>query len=197
MSTSSLPNAGYSLGGGGGSSAVDVQDEGVLVGAATTINFRGAGVVATAAGPGVVDVTVPGGATESTAIVFTGVAGELISTGEPLRFDRSGTGRLLRAQATTTIAADVVGVAKAGAGAGAAVTAYVAGEVAVRFLAAPGAASNGARVYLDAAAGGRATLVLPSASGTCVTLIGFLTGANGVTTSPTVVLSPRLIYQNP
>jgi len=46
---------------GGSSSGVDVQDEGIAVATATTLNFIGAGVTATDAGGGIVDVTIPGG----------------------------------------------------------------------------------------------------------------------------------------
>jgi hypothetical protein len=52
-----FPNAG-----GGGGGAVSVFDEGVLVDAAvTSFDFIGAGVTASSAGPGAVDITVPGG----------------------------------------------------------------------------------------------------------------------------------------
>jgi len=52
-----FPNAG-----GGGGGAVAIYDEGVLIdAAATTIDFIGAGVVASSAGAGLVDITIPGG----------------------------------------------------------------------------------------------------------------------------------------
>jgi hypothetical protein len=52
-----FPNAG-----GGGGGAIAIYDEGVLIdAAATTIDFIGAGVTASSAGPGAVDVTIPGG----------------------------------------------------------------------------------------------------------------------------------------
>jgi len=47
---------------GGGAGAITVEDEGVLIDPATTlINFVGAGVTASSAGVGLVDVTIPGG----------------------------------------------------------------------------------------------------------------------------------------
>jgi hypothetical protein len=52
-----FPNAG-----GGGGGALAIYDEGILIdAAATTIDFIGAGVTASSAGPGLVDVTIPGG----------------------------------------------------------------------------------------------------------------------------------------
>jgi hypothetical protein len=48
---------------GGGGAALSILDEGILVDAGTTsIDFVGAGVAATPAGPGAVTVTIPGGA---------------------------------------------------------------------------------------------------------------------------------------
>lgn len=48
-------------GSGGGGSALEIDDEGVLVDAATSlINFTGAGVTASLTGPGAVAVTIPG-----------------------------------------------------------------------------------------------------------------------------------------
>lgn len=45
----------------GGGSGVDIEDEGTPVATATTLNFTGAGVDATDAGGGTVDVDIPGG----------------------------------------------------------------------------------------------------------------------------------------
>jgi hypothetical protein len=189
--------AGYSLrsSGGGGPGTVEVQDEGVAVNSATTLNFIGAGVTATDAGGGVANVTIPGGGTESLTIVFTGVSGEAISAGEPVRFDRTGTpGRLLRGQATGADAADIIGVCKnAVAGAGLPVTVYLGGEAPLRFDAAPAATDNGKRVYLSAASAGRATLTPPAAPSEVLCLIGFLTGADGVSTTPNAVVRPTII----
>lgn len=57
----------------GGSSGIEVEDEGVSLGGGpfSTLNFTGAGVTATDAGGGVADVTIPGGAgSESTVFLF-------------------------------------------------------------------------------------------------------------------------------
>lgn len=50
---------------------VDVEDESVSVGRATTLNFTGAGVTVTDAGSGVVDITIPGGGGGSSATSWT------------------------------------------------------------------------------------------------------------------------------
>lgn len=194
-------SSGYSVpgtGGGGGSNTVDVQDEGVAVNTASTLNFVGAGVTATDAGGGTATITIPGGSTEGSALVYTGTAGEALSTGAPVRFDTTGTpGEILNGQATTLPAADAIGIVKTGVASGASVTVYTAGNVAVLFGSVPAASSNGARVYLDPTTAGRATLILPTASGQSVVLLGRLTGANGATSTPTVLLSINFLYSIP
>ena len=194
-------NSGYSVpgsGGGGGSNTVAVQDEGVAVNTASTLNFVGDGVAATDAGGGVATITIPGGSTQGTALVFTATAGENLAAGEPVRFDTTGTpGNVLKAQATTLPTADAVGVVKTGVLSGATVTVYMAGNVPVLFGAAPAASSNGSRVYLDPSGAGQATLTMPTGSGESVVLLGRLTGANGVTATPTVLLSPTYLYSIP
>lgn len=201
MSRSTLAATGYAFnggGGGGGSNTVDVQDEGVAVNTASTLNFVGAGVTATDAGGGTATITIPGGSTEGTALVFTATAGENLAAGEPVRFDTTGTpGNVLKAQATTLPTADAVGVVKTGVLSGATVTVYMAGNVPVLFGAAPAASSNGSRVYLDPSGAGQAALTLPTGSGESVVLLGRLTGANGVTATPTVLLSPTYLYSIP
>jgi hypothetical protein len=201
MPTSTLSATGYAFAGGsggGGSNTVDVQDDGVAVNTASTLNFTGQGVIATDAGGGVATINIPGGSTEGAALVYTGTAGEALALGEALRFDTTGTpGEILKAQATSLPAADAIGVAKAGVASGASVTVYTVGNVSVLFGSAPAAASNGSRVYLDPSTSGRATLTLPTGSGESVVLLGRLTGANGVTTTPTVLLSPHFLYAIP
>lgn len=201
MANSVLSATGYALpggSGGGGSNTVNVQDEGVAVNTASTLNFVGGGVTATDAGGGVATITIPGGSTESTSLVFTATAGEDLSLGVPVRFDTTGTpGELLRAQATSLPTADAIGVVKATVATGATATVYTAGNVAALFASAPAASANGSRVYLDPTTAGRATLTLPTGSGESVVLLGRLTGANGSTTTPTVLLSPQFLYAIP
>lgn len=200
MSYSSRSGTGYSFdgGGSGGASTVAVEDEGVAVNTADTLNFVGAGVTATDAGGGTATITIPGGATESTALISTATAGEDVVAGNIVRFDTTGTpGEVLKAQATTLPAADAMGVVKTGVLSGATVTYYERGTVAVLFGSAPAASANGSRVYLDPANAGEATLTIPSTSGTAVVLLGWLTGGDGASTTPTVQLRPRFMYLTP
>jgi hypothetical protein len=141
-----------------------------------------------------------GGSTDALTVYASGTAGEALAVGDVLRLDRSGgagAGRLLKAQAlgaSAGLAADVVGVAKtSAAGAGSAVQYYVLGAVSVTLDAAPAASANGSRVYLSPATAGRGTLTLPSGAGEAVALVGFLLGADGATTAPSVLVRPSLI----
>ena len=135
-----------------------------------------------------------GGSTEALQIKFIGVAGENLALGDVVRFDRAGTpGELLKAQATTADPADVVGVVKASASSGGAVTIYMIGEAPVLMDAAPAAASNGARVYLSPTTPGVGTITVPTGAGEAVVLLGWLVGADGSDTSPAVVFNPALI----
>jgi hypothetical protein len=75
----------------GGGSALSIEDQGILVDPATTlINFVGAGVTATPTGPGLVDVTIPGGgATPTLAQVLasgnaTGGSDIILSTADSI-----------------------------------------------------------------------------------------------------------------
>jgi len=191
----------YSIGGGGGgggSNTVNVQDEGVAVNTASTLNFVGAGVIATDAGSGVATITIPGGSTEGSALTYVGTAGEAVVTGAPVRVETTGTpAEVLASQATTLPAADTIGIVKTGVASGASVTVYTAGNVAVKFGTAPAALANGSRVYLDPDTPGQATLTIPTASGDSVVLLGRLTGANGSNTTPTVLLSINCRYSIP
>ena len=56
------PQPYVSEGGGGGGSALDVQEDGIdIVNPATTLNFTGGGVTVTDAGGGTADIAIPGG----------------------------------------------------------------------------------------------------------------------------------------
>ena len=186
----------------GGSSSpgntVVVEDNGVGINTASTLNFTGGGVTVTDAGGGQANISIPGGTALASAIIDTAIAGENLSPGHLVRFDTSGTpGEVLKAQATTLPAADLMGVVKSIVLSGATATYYERGTVPVIFGSAPAAASNGSRVYLDASTGGQATLIAPTASGTSVVFVGWLRGANGVTTTPNVQLKLDLLFVNP
>jgi len=92
---------------------------------------------------------------------------------------------------------DVIGAAQAAAIAPADVTLLtdVATAVPVLFTSAPAAASNGSRVYLSTTPG-QATLS-PPGSGNAVFYLGILLGADGATTTPTVLLNLALVAEIP
>ncbi len=88
------------------------------------------------------------------------------------------------------------GVAVAAALVAATVSAYVVpGQlVPVRFAVAPAAGLNGSPVFLGTA--GEGTMTAPTTSGTAVVRIGILVAANGISTTPDVLMqlgSPTLI----
>jgi hypothetical protein len=133
--------------------------------------------------------TAGSGASESTATTFTALAGENLTAGDVVRFDiTTNPGRVLKAQANVVGNADAAGVAKATVTAGSSATIYTAGSVPLGFQAAPAAASNGARVYLDPSNAGKGTTTLPTASGQTIYLLGHLVGGTGADSTPSVVL---------
>jgi len=74
-----FPNAG-----GGGGGAIAIYDEGILIdAAATTIDFIGAGVIASSAGAGAVDVTISGGGGGVTNLQTAYEGGNTIVTSAP------------------------------------------------------------------------------------------------------------------
>lgn len=71
------------------------------------------------------------------------------------------------------------------------------GQVAsVSFAAAPGAAQNGSPVFLSAV-NGEGTLVPPVVAGSVRFIVGYLQGADGVTTTPQVLVQPQYISRTP
>lgn len=92
-------------GGGGSPGTVNVEDEGVLLGMFTTLNFVGAGVTATDAGAGVADVTIPGSAlgpgTTNTIPKFT----SMVTIGDSSVVD-DGAGHVGTTSTFTSVAAD-------------------------------------------------------------------------------------------
>lgn len=133
------------------------------------------------------------GNTEANYLIFDGIAGQDLTLGAVVRFDRAvNPGRILKAQATDFDSSDAIGVTKSGATTNNSVTIYIVGEVPVNFDVAPPASANGSRVYVSQGTPGVASLVIPTAPGV-VYLVGRLTGANGASLSPSVLLNPQLI----
>lgn len=180
-----FPNAG----GGGGGSLV-IEDEGIVVDpAATTINFVGAGVTASSAGPGLVDVTIPGGG--GTIETFT--SAEPIVTGDLVALNTSG--QIIRANSSIPLGKwEVVGISTQTVGAGVLTQVFTntGTTTPVNFAAAPPAAQNGKLVFLSTT-DGEASTIPPMVGGNAVFTVGTLQGADGVDVSPTIVLRPQLI----
>ena len=152
------------------------------------LGFRYIGSTATSGGSG---------PSEATGTQFNAVAGETIALGEPVRFDTSiNPGRVLKAQADSAGNGAVVGIAKGAATVGQTISIATSGSAQFAFSAAPAAADNGKKVYLDAGNAGKATLTAPSASGNVVFELGFLTGGNGATSTPSgqVALDLRYVH---
>ena len=121
----------------------------------------------------------------------TFTAAEAISIGDVVVLDDTGTsgtpGDARKAQAVLTLA-EAVGVAKtAAAAAGDPVEVYILGIAAMNLTTTPVLGDNGRVVYLSSTLG-QGTLTPPAGSGTAVTQLGILVGANGATSSPTVLL---------
>lgn len=172
-------------------STIRVEDEGALVDAsASTLNFVGAGVAATSAGPGVVDVTISGGTTVSYTAEAAITAGDLVVV--------TSTGGVV--PASSSIASgnwNVLGVAQNSASIGGAVAVMQDDGVdtAIRFVSPPPASSNGDPVFLSTSAGFASTSP-PSPPGTnTFVLVGILKGADGATGTPTVVFRQQIIAQ--
>jgi hypothetical protein len=121
---------------------------------------------------------------------YVALAEEDIAVGDVVRLDSTpgvNAGKALKAQATST-AYGAMGVAVSAATAGNRVQSASTGTVAVRMDVVPATISNGAKVYLSPTTAGRGTLTLPTASGEAIVILGRLSGADGATTSPGVVL---------
>ena len=120
----------------------------------------------------------------------TGTSDEAINVGDVVSLLSTGVnvGRVQQATSTTA-ESRVVGIAMTAAGgSGVSVNFQSMGSVAVKFSAVPGASDNSSPVYLSGVAG-QAALTPPSAAGNDVIRLGFLTGGNGLTDTPSVTLN--------
>ena len=129
------------------------------------------------------------------APTITLTAGEALNAGEVVYVDASGQARKAETNsATNPVRFYVIGVVKTAALAFAPVQLYanVVTIVPVKSSAIFLAADNGKAVFLDAAVPGEITLSLPPA-GNAVVRVGILVGANGITTTPDVLLQLQLV----
>lgn len=135
-------------------------------------------------------------ATSRVATAASLTLGENILTGQVLTLDSAGDA--IRADATfSTDAWRPAAVARVGGSTGATISVGLSGElVPILFGAAPGAAANGSPVFLSTIAG-EGTLTPPLTSGNVVYVIGILQGADGASTTPSVVFQPQYISRIP
>lgn len=86
----------------------------------------------------------------------------------------------------------IIGVALTAANPTDPVSVGISGSFPINFSVAPAANTNGDPVFLDAASG-KATLNPLDASGNIIFMVGTLTGADGITTNPSVIFEPQYI----
>lgn len=123
--------------------------------------------------------------------VFT--SGEALTAGDLLALDSAGD--VIRADSSIGPANyEVIGVANqtVGLGVPVQVVTHTGAVPNVNFTGAPAGALNGRLVFLSTSTG-LASTAPPGAGGNAIFTIGTLQGADGITTSPTVVFRPQLI----
>jgi len=124
----------------------------------------------------------------SSQIAVSYVLDETVSVGNLLRFVTTADtgltqGRVIKANATTFGNALAIGVALASGVQGNTISVAIQGQAQMLFGSAPATTDNGKRVYLDTTSG-LATLTAPTGPTDASLLIGYLYGANGITTTP-------------
>jgi hypothetical protein len=120
-------------------------------------------------------------------------AGEALTAGDVLTFNTSG--EVIRANSSISSAIwEVIGVANETVLSGATVEVVTKTGACptVRFGSAPAGSLNGRLVFL-ASSSGLATTTPPTSSGNTLFTIGTLQGADGATTTPTVLFRPQFI----
>jgi hypothetical protein len=136
----------------------------------------------------------PPGAPGAGNLTFT--AGEALTIGSVVALDASGDA----VKASSTFALDdwrAIGVATTNAAPAALVTVAQDGTlVPITFGAAPAASANGDYVFITTTAG-IGTLTPPSISGEVIYVIGILQGADGITSTPPVLIKPQYVSRVP
>lgn len=157
--------------GGGGITGIVVEDESVpLPGDYQTFNFTGAGVVASDAGGGVTDITIPGGPAAGDNIVRAGITTAGIAVGDVVYISAANVASKTDADAAASSA--MFGVSEGLAG-----SITTDGNVTAKFTTAGGSPANGAPVYLapgteEAGATGKLTATAPVVAGKFVAEAG-------------------------
>jgi hypothetical protein len=128
--------------------------------------------------------------------VIAGIAGESVVIGDVLTLDSSGD-FILASSVFSSNRWKVLAIAVSAATATNPVSVVPTGSlVQVKLGAAPAGASNGQPVFISST-NGEATLTPPISSGNVIYVVGFLQGANGVTTTPDVLFQPDYVSRLP
>ena len=123
-------------------------------------------------------------------VEFAATVNEQVTVGSILSFITDGLfGQVRKARVATN---QVVGIAQAKAKQGARVNVIQHGLTKVLMDSAPAKSDNGKPIYLSQSQNGVASLTAPTNSNSYVVRIGYLYGANGVTTTPDVV--PSIVF---
>jgi len=127
------------------------------------------------------------------------IADETLSSGDIVRIVQNGEsplieGRVIKAVATSIYAEDVF-ICLNSATQGNNVSIALIGEISIATSSVLATTDNGKILYLSSTTG-QATLTPPSSSGTNVIKLGTLTGADGVTSTPSVIFRPQYIMYN-
>jgi len=83
---------------------------------------------------------------------------------------------------------DIIGISVDNYAPAATATVQLSGKISVRFAVAPAAVDNGKEVFASSVAG-EASLSAPTTSGNSVIVVGKLSGADGLSTTPEVIVS--------
>ena len=120
-------------------------------------------------------------------VEFSATVNEDVSVGSILAFFSDGLfGQVRKARVATN---QVIGISLESVKQSKSTTVVQEGLTKVLMESAPSTDDNGKPIYLSQSTNGVASLNAPNASGSNVIKIGYLYGANGVTTTPDVVLS--------
>ena len=121
------------------------------------------------------------------------VADETIAIGDTLRFVTSAdvgltAGRVIRSSATTEASGEVIGIAKTSGIQGTTIQVSTNGSTSISFSSAPATSDNGKTIYLSTTTG-KATLIAPTTTGNSIVKLGKVYGADGLSLTPTCLLS--------
>jgi len=123
-------------------------------------------------------------------------AGEALLLGDLIAIDTAGEARKADLTFANALYSPVGIAIEAASLSGTFAASLIGKRAAMRMDAVPNAADNGKLVYLSTTPG-VGSLNVPSGSGRVVLVVGVLQGADGLTSTPEVVLSPQYITRYP